>query len=204
MRALACLLLLTGLVACADHTWTRTPGPNTTTSQEKSQAYRLTAAPGPAPTGHVLKGAVFQASRDAGWTPADVEAFSAHLPRRLNGCGIALDPVLLVFGATESEAPGASLVLRFVERIEAGADGTIGGRAFAGRTPPLALIARRTGDGRLYAPEQTVAHEVGHLLGLGHTAGGIDLMSPRGCLFCKFSAVQCARLRAHPLVRPRQ
>ena len=178
---------------------------------------------------HRLDSLTVVALRNAGWRAATVTRHMAHLPLRLAECGIELGPVTLVETETPLPnevdwraryralaarvPPGAGPLLLFVDTIDPTSE--YGGVALQRSTGdngvrPVGLIARRGPTGRRYPPEQRVAHELGHLLGLDHvparTPSGkpnINLMHPRGCLHHGFTPQQAAKLRAHPLVRRR-
>lgn len=174
--------------------------------------------------GYALDGLTFVAFTQANWSKERVAAWAAPLPMRLAACDIALGPIELILtdrappmvsdqwqsdleGFVAGLPPVTGPLVVFVDRI--GTNGDIGGGAVplikAGT--PAAVIARRSPTGKAYAPEQTLAHELGHLLGLSHvpeqTPSGsptIDMMHPRGCLHCGFTPEQCETLRSHPLV----
>ena len=188
---------------------------------------------------HRVNGLLLVASRLAGWTVAEVEAFTAHLPRRLADCGVRLGDVLLVitdpapaqrvslvrFPADEPRAarellaripePGGP-VLAFVGALGpvarspstgvGGMAAVTAGRSGGHATGAIAFVARETADGRRFRPEQTAAHELGHLLGLAHTSPGsgtaFNVMDPRGCELCAFTVRQCRAIRSHTWVRP--
>lgn len=169
--------------------------------------------------------------RRSGWRVDDVAGHLAHLPQRLEECGIELGPIDVVetdveiapaddwpahYRALTARIPQVNgLLLLFVDMIDVtGIAHDYGGAAFCtassdpgGRS--FAVIARRSPSGHRYRSEQRVAHELGHLLGLSHASRvmtdnspRIDLMHPRGCLYCAFTAEQCAKLLKHPLVLP--
>ncbi len=174
-----------------------------------------TAPPGLAVT-HRLSGLTLLGLRHDGWTRATIDHWSSGLHRRLGECGIAVDGVQIAFSdapgavAAARQARGPGLLIVFADNT--GTDAA--GRASGGVTRRLddgrqfATIARRSPSGRRLRPEQTVMHELGHLLGLAHSpkvnargAANIDLMHPRGCLYCRFTSDQCGAMRAHASVR---
>jgi hypothetical protein len=70
---------------------------------------------------------------------------------------------------------------------------------FAGRKLLSLRVRHRVAARRHSEAKQTLAHELGHLLGLKHSPGrtpggtaNIDMMSPRGCLCCRFTSTRCA------------
>lgn len=175
-------------------------------------------------TSHQLENVTFLVLKDTGWSPTRVQSWAAHLPERLAGCRIALENPALVLSDRSAPLPSADWEQRYRELARSlpppdgplflftdrlGLNAEVGGAALTGLLGrSVAVIARRNGVGRRFAPEQTLAHELGHLLGLRHvpavTPEGqqmVDLITPRGCLSCEFTEVQCAALRAHPLVQ---
>lgn len=188
------------------------------------------AAAGQNPS-HQLARLTYLAPRGSRWTPEEVGRFTAHVPSALARCGIGLGLVQLVIGdvdfAGKDHAPltGADAVLAqkiignspaskgltllFTGVIKADQmDADIGGMVISGNSPGLAAIAWQSGSGRRTGPEQIAAHEIGHLLGLGHAprnkpggAANINLMQPLSCPKCSFSAQQCTQMKTHPLVR---
>lgn len=173
---------------------------------------------------HRLEGVTFLLLEDAGWSPGLVQVWAAHLPQRLAACAIALNPPSLIqsgqrppspstdwerdyqaLAADQSHRDGPLFI--FTDRL--GVEGDIGGAAVTvDGVRGAAVIARTSASGRRFAAEQTLAHELGHMLGLDHAPVfapdgrlNIDMMTPRGCLYCDFSPAQCAALRAHPMVR---
>lgn len=159
------------------------------------------------------------------WTKSDLVAFTRNVPDRFAACAIGFDEIHLVeagfptsfgkvasFGPDELQGLGgklaglgaaAGMTILFVDTLEnehSYADA--GGVAFVDADTPFAVIARKAASGRLLRPEQIVAHEIGHLLGLKHVpattpdgAPNIDLMHPRGCLHCGFSVPECETMR---------
>lgn len=159
----------------------------------------------------VWDGLAFVVAADSGWDIETLRRFADSLPRRLAECGVALTPVPVVrdesLPAVWTEAtrrpPESGARIAFVERIELAGDDTVQGRTLGALDPPTALIARVDAHGAVLEARQTVAHEAGHMLGLGHSGRpGLDLMAARdACAKCLFSAAQCRIIRRSPLLR---
>lgn len=177
-----------------------------------------------APT-HRIDGGTFLLLKGTGWTAQKARAWAKHLPGRLATCGIQFGQPEIVLTDRPPPPPSPLWERQFKKLAQdysnlnrplfiftdaLGTSGDVGGAALIiGGNEGVAVIARKNPTGRRYAAEQTLAHELGHLLGLKHsparTRGGtanIDMMTPRGCLYCSFTAEQCALMRGHPLVRP--
>jgi hypothetical protein len=175
------------------------------------------------PDGVRLEGLTCLVPREQGWGLEAIVSFSRHLPLRLSDCGIGMGPVRVVFfdapqGFTNGDfsrlatrVPDAFRPFFFFTRAT-GTDER--GRTSGGYTRhdddgrPYAVIARSSADGTPFDPEQTLAHELGHMAGLEHTPERnrygeplIDLMHPRGCLYCAFTEEQCNRIRKLALPR---
>ncbi len=157
----------------------------------------------------------------SGWHGDTVAAQLADLAQALAPCGIAVDapsPAELELDdgggktVTDSyrrltraarEAGGVSLV--FVQRLSGGEAG-LGGGAFRHRRGGHMAIAFEAGDGRPRHPAQTLAHETGHLLGLGHDDRRPGLFAPGNimqaapCRGCAFTRAQCDAMRESPLL----
>ncbi|MDW3098965.1 MAG: hypothetical protein R8J41_12780 [Alphaproteobacteria bacterium] len=107
--------------------------------------------------------------------------------QRLAECGIAVTP--------DDQATNR---LEFVASIGSTEGGPVEGTTYpneaGGRT---ALVAWSGPDGGVLEHKQTAAHELGHVLGLGHAGlHAIDMMAPYGCETCRFTAHQCSVMRS--------
>ncbi len=109
----------------------------------------------------------------------------ANARKRFAECGIGL-----AFSSSD-DLPAARLA-RFVRSLDPVDGKPIEGRAFALSSPQVVEIAWAEPDGTPLAHKQILAHELGHLFGLGHTAlHSINLMAPHGCEVCRFTPRQC-------------
>ena len=166
---------------------------------------------------HQIKTLSLVALTDAGWTEQEVQHWSANLPQRFGECGIRIAEIDIETISTKNPLaladthPSKGPLIIFTDKT--GTDHM--GRASGGvtylkkDTRPFSLIARHSPSGRKNKPEQVVIHELAHQLGLSHAAPrtnngkqNIDLMHPRGCLYCGFKSHQCTKMRNHKLVTP--
>lgn len=124
---------------------------------------------------------------DAVWPGAAARDQIDTATRRLAECGLELVPEpaavdRLAFVASLGTAPGGVI------------EGTTEPNADGGKS---AFVAWAGPDGARLDHKQTAAHELGHVLGLGHAAlHAIDLMAPYGCEVCRFTTRQCTVMRA--------
>lgn len=124
---------------------------------------------------------------DAAWPAAAVRDQIDTATQRLAECGLTIIP-----------DDTAANRLGFVATLGTAAGGTIEGTSFPNDAGGgTAQVAWAGPDGRPLEHKQTAAHELGHVLGLRHTdLHAIDLMAPYGCEVCRFTARQCAVMRA--------
>jgi hypothetical protein len=162
---------------------------------------------------HRLDGVSIFSIADAGWTKAQVQKWTEQIPWRFAECGIKMGPVdiTMIEGADphklaqETKTSGPLII--FADKTGTDAFGRASGGVTirrGGRS--YAIIARRSPSGFRFSPEQTVTHELGHILGLAHAPAkdlkgrpNVNLMQPRGCLYCSFTKAQCSKMRANKL-----
>lgn len=117
-----------------------------------------------------------------GWSETRWRRALDEAEARLSVCSVGLRP-----------AREGVLALEFVDQLPPLPDG----RARSGLV--LAPRGSQTPTARIsadHAAGAVIAHELGHLLGLGHAPDhAIDLMAPGGCRLCDFSAEQCTVIR---------
>jgi len=162
---------------------------------------------------HRLNDVSIFAVADAGWTRAMVQKWTKHMPQRLSECGIKLGIVKITMIersdlhklAEEIKSSGPLII--FADKTGTDINGrTSGGVTISRGSRSYAIIARRSPSGSRFRPEQTVTHELGHILGLVHAPAkdlkgqpNVNLMQPRGCLYCSFTMAQCRKMRANKL-----
>ena len=150
----------------------------------------------------------------SGWDAADIDAALAGAREQMGLCGIALQSRNAIRAAESLAAdwpldgreherarmiapdePVATIL--FARVIADGSDEpAIEGRTLLPPAPPFVILAEAGGAGAL-------AHELGHILGLGHAPRyAIDRMAPNGCRFCEFTDRQCRTMRRSPLLAP--
>lgn len=153
------------------------------------------AAPEPQqPSGPLVRILVSQSKH---WPARAMEEQLANARKRFNACGVGLDFVHNTAAEPRGGRDDATLRLLFVPSLDMVGGEPIVGRAFNLSHPKRAEIAWMTPDGAAADLKQTVAHELGHLFGLGHVSRGrINLMAPNGCEFCRFTRAQCNVLQA--------
>lgn len=158
------------------------------------------------------------------WSATDVAAHLESARAAFDACGIAVtwpSPVLISgretkgpmtpgrsFGliAQAQKTPGLTIV--FVTQLAMADDGEteLGGAAFTHADGAHVTIAYQAPDGTPYDFAQTLAHELGHALGLAHDRRrpGIfapgNMMRPEPCAACAFTRRQCEAMRTYPLV----
>lgn len=164
-----------------------------------------------------LSGTTFLVPRKTGWSQESIIEFARHLPLRLGECTILADPILLVFfdwAAPAKEKNIYRLAAMVPERnqplfIFIGSSGSDShGHDSGGMTLHLgpgrsfAVVAKLSPQGFKYESEQTIAHELGHIAGLAHEQAideqgnpNVNMMHPRGCLYCSFLPQQCRQLQ---------
>lgn len=114
----------------------------------------------------------------------------ANAQRRFADCGIGLT-------FARSSGPAPQRQVRFVQSLEPVDGKAVEGRALAFSTPQVVEIAWATPDGSPLQHKQILAHELGHLFGLGHAPlHSINLMAPHGCEICRFTPAQCRAMAA--------
>lgn len=133
-------------------------------------------------------------SQSESWPARAISEQLANAQKRFSECGVHL-------GFVRETGPGvdedATPRLLFVSSLAPVGGKVIDGRAFSLSHPKRAEIAWAASDGTRLDHKQTVAHELGHLFGLGHVSHGrINLMAPNGCQFCRFTRTQCDVMRA--------
>jgi len=164
-----------------------------------------------------LSGTTFLVPRKTGWNQASILEFARHLPLRLKECSILADPILLVIFdwvapvkkkniyKLAAMVPDSNQPL-FIFVGSSGFDSH--GRDSGGMTIHLSpdrsfsVVAKHSPQGFKYEPEQTIAHELGHIAGLAHEQEkdgqgnpNVNMMHPRGCLYCSFLPKQCLKLQ---------
>lgn len=164
-----------------------------------------------------LRGKTFLVPRRTGWSQTSIIQFARHLPLRLGECSILADPILLVFfdwTVPAKEKNIYQLAARVLDSnqplfIFIGSSGFDShGRDSGGMTLHLgpgrsfSVVAKHNPQGFKYEPEQTIAHELGHMAGLAHNPAideqgnpNVNIMHPRGCLYCSFLPQQCRQLQ---------
>lgn len=126
----------------------------------------------------------------AAWPAGAVQSQLKSATRRYAQCGIRLETHLLK--ATKPDLP----IIRFVASLPPFAGKAVEGRAFDLDGQSIVEIAWMDASGNALDHKQTLAHELGHVLGLRHTPlHSINLMSPHGCELCSFTPGQCDTLR---------
>jgi len=169
----------------------------------------------------LLDNITFLVPRRMGWTIKSIADYTRHLPLRLGECSIAINAIIVVFFDLTMPVDDIDLI-SLVERVPeknhpifffSHSTGYTkhslpsgGYTLFHGNGRSFAVISRYSPKGRKYEPEQTIAHELGHMAGLTHTPKkdelgkpNVDLMQPRGCLYCSFTPGQCQSLQNYAL-----
>ena len=158
------------------------------------------------------------------WSATDVAAHLESARAAFDACGIAViwpSPIFISgpdpdgvmtpgrsFGLIPAGEKSFSLTVVFVNQLAMADDSEtkLGGAAFTHADGAHVTIAYQAPDGTPYDFAQTLAHELGHALGLPHDRRrpGIfapgNMMRPEPCAACAFTRRQCQTMRAHPLV----
>jgi hypothetical protein len=153
------------------------------------------------------------------WSINLIIKYAQHLPLRLSECHIELDPILVIFAKATSPFekisrnrpfPRAPFYI-FTHQINRLANGQAsGGVTLLDKNGnSYIVIPSHSPSEQHFQPEQTIAHELGHIAGFSHTPrtdqkgkDNIDLMQPNGCWYCSFSPSQCSSLRRYFQVQP--
>jgi hypothetical protein len=171
---------------------------------------------------HHFRGMTFVIPRDSGWDSQAIAEYAAHLPLRLEDCLISTGLFTLVF--VDIKTPAAKNQLSFFSKLGSRipdqhqplfffvqstgltSQGNMSGGVTSLTTDgkSYSLIASHSPSGKRFEPEQTLAHELGHMAGLSHAPKNnqrgqqnIDLMQSRSCLYCAFSKNQCQHLQRY-------
>ncbi|MBT7262150.1 MAG: hypothetical protein HN888_13635 [Desulfobacula sp.] len=169
----------------------------------------------------LLDNITFLVPRQNGWTIKSITDYTRHLPLRLGECSIAVNAILVIFFdltmpvedidliSLVDKVPEKNHPIFFFSRSTGYTKHSLqsgGYTLFYGNGRSFAVISRYSPKDRKYDPEQTIAHELGHMAGLKHTPKedgqgkpNVDLMQPRGCLYCSFTTVQCQSLQNYAL-----
>lgn len=128
---------------------------------------------------------------EAAWPTKAVQSQLENASRRYAQCGIGL---ATHFERTAGQSRPA---ISFVASLPPVDGKAVEGRAYDLGGQYVVEIAWTDASGTVLDHKQTLAHELGHVLGLRHTPlHSINLMSPHGCELCRFTPRQCTKLRS--------